>query len=246
MLEAELYPPLKKWFEAQDYQVRGEVKHCDLVAEKADELVIVELKIKPSLKLLYQASERLSVTDQVFVGLPGSSHRSRALTPFIRLLKLLGIGLILIHQSSLGDRIEVRCQPKVVKPRKSSRKMRLLKTEFNGRSSTDTPGGSAARPLITAYREEAILIFAALETLGVASPKALKSLGCSIKTGSILLANHYNWFERIERGRYQCSPDAALEIANRFPETYALAHQRVSEISVAEMRATDNNEEKHP
>ena len=105
MLEAELYPPLKRWFEAQDYQVRGEVKHCDLVAEKADELVIVELKIKPSLKLLYQASERLSVTDQVFVGLPGSSHRSRALTPFIRLLKLLGIGLILIKRYRVKNKI---------------------------------------------------------------------------------------------------------------------------------------------
>ena len=59
MLETDLYLPLKTWFENQGFEVRGEVNHCDLVAQRGDDLVVVELKLKPSLKLLYQAADRL-------------------------------------------------------------------------------------------------------------------------------------------------------------------------------------------
>lgn len=48
--EAELYAPLKAFFELNGYEVKGEVRNCDLVGMKegADEPLIVELK-KPSI-----------------------------------------------------------------------------------------------------------------------------------------------------------------------------------------------------
>ena len=227
MLETELYSPIKDWLEAQDYVVRGEVKHCDLVAEKNGELVVIELKVKPSLKLLYQAVDRLKLTDQVYVALPGTTRSSRALSPFIRVLRLTGIGLILVHQSSLQARVEVRCLPKIIRPKKSARKQQQLMSEFSKRQSVDTPGGSQARPLVTVYREEAILVFAVLEKLGQASPRKLKSMGCSQKAGAILRDNHYGWFERIDRGVYRCCSEADKTVSKAFPETLAACRQHL-------------------
>jgi len=75
MLETDLYGPLKTWFEDQGFLVRGEVLHCDLVAQKGDDLVVVELKLKPSLKLLYQATDRLQLTDEVYIALPAPTKK---------------------------------------------------------------------------------------------------------------------------------------------------------------------------
>ena len=89
MLETDLYSPLKTWFENQGFEVRGEVNHCDLVAQKGDDLVVVELKLKPSLKLLYQATDRLQLTDEVYIGLPAPTKNRKALKAFQKLLKNL-------------------------------------------------------------------------------------------------------------------------------------------------------------
>jgi hypothetical protein len=100
-------------------------------------------------------------------------------------------------------------------------------SEFSKRQSVDTPGGSQAKPLITVYREEAILVFAALEKLGQASPKTLKSMGCSQKAGAILRDNHYGWFERIDRGVYRCCSEADKTVSKAFPETLAACRQHL-------------------
>ena len=38
MTEEDLYLPVKKLFEEKGYSVKGEVKHCDLVAQSWDAL----------------------------------------------------------------------------------------------------------------------------------------------------------------------------------------------------------------
>ena len=78
MLETDLYGPLKTWFEDQGFLVRGEVLHCDLVAQKGDDLVVVELKLKPSLKLLYQATDRLQLTDEVYIALHAPTKKRKS------------------------------------------------------------------------------------------------------------------------------------------------------------------------
>ncbi len=45
--ETELYAPVKAYLEQLGYEVRGEVRHCDLVAVREEEPpLIVELKKK--------------------------------------------------------------------------------------------------------------------------------------------------------------------------------------------------------
>ena len=49
--ESDLYPPLKRFLEAQGYAVKGEVNDCDAVAVRGgEEPVVVELKVSPESK----------------------------------------------------------------------------------------------------------------------------------------------------------------------------------------------------
>ena len=66
MKESELYAPLKGKFEKLGYSVRGEVKNCDLVAEKDGRFVAVEMKTSFNLKLVYQALERRKLAEEVY------------------------------------------------------------------------------------------------------------------------------------------------------------------------------------
>ena len=67
--ETELYAPVKQFLEGQGYRVRGEVKGCDLVAVRGDELVVVELKAVLNLALILQGVERLKLTDAVYLAI---------------------------------------------------------------------------------------------------------------------------------------------------------------------------------
>jgi|TARA_B110000240_G_scaffold100020_1_gene113303 hypothetical protein len=218
MLETDLYLPLKTWFENQGFEVRGEVNHCDLVAQRGDDLVVVELKLKPSLKLLYQAADRLQITDEVYIGLPAPTKQRKALKAFQKLLGKLGVGLLLIHTSSIGHRVEQALPPSVVPHRRSRRKALALTKEFSGRGQTDNLGGAASIKILTVYREDALLIFAFLENLTIASPKQLIALGCAARAGQILRDNHYDWFERVKRGHYALKPSASAAVTATFPE----------------------------
>ena len=218
MLETDLYSPLKTWFEDQGFEVRGEVNHCDLVAQKGDDLVVVELKLKPSLKLLYQATDRLQLTDEVYIGLPAPTKNRKALKAFQKLLKNLGIGLLLVHTSSLGHRIEQALPASKIPNRRSRRKALALTREFSGRGETDNLGGTASKKILTVYREDALLIVAFLEHLEIAQPKELVAKGCATRAGQILRDNHYGWFERVKRGHYTLSAHASEEVTTTFPE----------------------------
>ena len=66
--ETDLYAPVKKLLEEQGYTVRAEVDRCDLVAVRGDEPpVIVELKQRFALSLVYQGIERQRITDAVYL-----------------------------------------------------------------------------------------------------------------------------------------------------------------------------------
>lgn len=228
MSESDLYGPIKDWFEIKGFEVRGEVNHCDLVAKRDDDVIIVELKIKPSLKILYQAVDRFALTETVYIGLPGHQGRGKNFRSFKKVLKRLGVGLFLVHTSTLGHRVEHAFGPAPVKARSSKRRTAALIQEFDGRGGIDNVGGSAAAPLVTVYREDAMLIFAFLEVLGSASPKALKASGCPERTGEILRANHYQWFEKVQRGIYRLDDAASTAVPNAYPELLARcrAHRR--------------------
>ncbi len=55
--EASLYAPVKRFLERLGYEVKGEVRGCDLVARRGDEPpVIVELKLRFNLALVFRGS----------------------------------------------------------------------------------------------------------------------------------------------------------------------------------------------
>ena len=52
MKESDLYLPLKRFLESQNYEVKGEVQDCDILAVRGEEIpVVVELKLSFSLRV---------------------------------------------------------------------------------------------------------------------------------------------------------------------------------------------------
>ncbi|MDT8298878.1 MAG: DUF2161 family putative PD-(D/E)XK-type phosphodiesterase, partial [Spirochaetaceae bacterium] len=192
MVETDLYPPLKAWLETQGYLVRGEVGRCDIAAEKDGELIVVELKLKPSLVLLSQAVERQEYADGVYIALPTTPERPNppAARGLRRLLRRLGIGLVLVRFLKTRIRVEVAMHPGAGIPRRRPGRKAALIREIAGRDLDLTPGGGAGgAQKVTAYRHRCVRLAAWLSELGEASPARLRQLGapedsvrCSRKT----------------------------------------------------------------
>lgn len=220
--ETDLYPPLKAWLEAQNYVVRGEVGHCDLAAEKDGELIAVELKLRPSLALLAQAAERQEYADSVYVALPATSDRPRppASRNLRRLLRRLGIGLVLVMFQKKKTRVEVLMHPGAGTgvPRRRLKKKAVILREIAGRDLDLTPGGLVGgKRRVSAYRQRAIRLASWLSVLGEVSPARFRKLGAPEDAGIILSRNLYGWFERVRFGLYRLHP-AGTAALNSVPE----------------------------
>ena len=202
MLETELSAPVKAYLEFHGYQVNCEVKDCDIVATRGDDLIIVELKTSVNLTLLVQATKRQSISDSVYVAVPGPTKRNRQWRGTLTVLKRLEIGLLLVDEGAMGMLVSKQFDPIPYQRKKNTRNRRAVLTEIADRSGDYNVGGSTKTPLMTAYRENAILIACCLSKLGASSPKNLRDLGTGDKTTSILSANHYGWFQRVEKGVY--------------------------------------------
>lgn len=61
--ESDLYSPVRDYLQGLGYDVKGEVKGCDVTATRDGELIVVELKRGFTLELLYQAVDRQRVAD---------------------------------------------------------------------------------------------------------------------------------------------------------------------------------------
>jgi hypothetical protein len=109
---------------------------------------------------------------------------------------------------------------------KNTRSRRALLTEVADRSGDYNVGGSTKTTLMTAYRENAILIACCLSKLGPSSPKSLRNLGTGDKTTSILSANHYGWFQRVEKGVYELTDQGDFE-SRSFKQIYKQAEAYV-------------------
>lgn len=218
LLEVDLYKPIQTNFVHEGYQVYGEVKDCDIVAVKDDELVVIELKLTLSVDLLIQAAKRQRITNQVYIAIPKPKYRknSKAWTEKCHLVRRLELGLIVVSFSGMRAKAEILFQPTPFNNRKSSGQSKLkrkaIMKEINGRSADFNVGGSNRTKIMTAYKESCIQIACYLEKLGPLSPKALIQMGTGDKTSSILTKNYYAWFERIKRGTYVISEKGREEV----------------------------------
>lgn len=213
--ETMLYSPVKEFFENQGYTVRGEVNQRDLVAVRDDTLVVVELKRTFNLTLLLQGMERQSSADAVFLAIEAPKRRNRRFTQVRRLCKRLNLGLLCVTFSGRRTpRVEAVCEPEpLIRGRKPTKERMKLLAEFNSRSGDYNLGGSTGRPIVTAYREDALQIAYHLrESEGLAVKELRQRTGVE-RAGRILQDNYYGWFDRVRRGVYALSAEGhkALE-----------------------------------
>lgn len=203
MAESDLYKPVKAFLEKQGYEVKGEVRGCDVVAVKDGALVVVELKQRFTLELILQGVDRLALTDSVYLAVPEPTARSRGPGPWdkrvVKLCRRVGVGLLTV---SPRGRVEVIALPEPYQPNKNRKKAARLVAEHARRAGDPNLGGVNRIKIVTAYRQEAIRIAVALATGGPQSPKNLKAACDAPRAGNILRDNHYGWFERQEKGIY--------------------------------------------
>jgi hypothetical protein len=216
--EVDLYKPIHRYFAREGYEVYGEVKDCDMVAVKENELVIIELKLTLSVDLLIQAAKRQKLTDQVYIAIPKPKGRmnSKQWADKCHLVKRLELGLIVVSFPGNRSKADILIHPTPFNPKKGYARNKLKREailkEISGRSADFNVGGSSRTKIMTAYKESCIQIACFLDTMGPLSPKALKDMGAGDKTPSILTKNYYGWFERIKRGTYILTEKGKLEV----------------------------------
>lgn len=208
MTETELYRPIKEHLERAGFEVKGEVHGCDLVARRGGDIVVVELKQSVNLTAILQCIDRKKMTDNVYLAVeaPADPRRGRW-REVIRLCRMLALGLITVSKRRRINPVEVVCEPGPYKPQQSSKRKDRLLAEFERRTGDLNVGGSTRRPLVTAYREEALRVAAHLGHIGDAAVRDVRAGTGIDKSGAILQDNYYNWFERVSRGVYRLSPE---------------------------------------
>jgi hypothetical protein len=203
--ETSLYAPVKALLEGQGYTVKGEIRGCDIVAVRGDEPpVVVELKKTFGLGLVFQGIDRLAMTDAVYIAVGAWPTRQPETR---RLCRRLGLGLIVVTHG----RAEVVLDPVAYRPRRNPRRATALLREHHRRIGDPTEGGSMRRPIMTAYRQEAMRC-ADLLAGGPMSLRAMQAAGDVPNAGRIVRDNVYGWFERVERGVYALSPRGGGEL----------------------------------
>lgn len=200
-LESDLYRPVKSLLEGQGYEVKGEVRGCDVVAVRGGEPpVVVELKRTFGLGLVLQGVDRLALTDRVYLAVGQWPKRMKDVR---KLCRRLGLGFIVVS----GNKADVVLDPGPYKPRHNKRKAGRMLGEHARRVGDPNLGGQAMRaPLMTAYRQQALRCAELLAANGPMKVAAVRAAGDAPKAASILQADVYGWFERVGRGVYAITP----------------------------------------
>jgi hypothetical protein len=206
--EEQLYPPVKAFLEAQGYAVKAEVRGCDIVARRAEEPpIIVELKKAFGLALLLQGIDRLAMSEQVYLAFAAPAKAAtwrRDRRPVLKLCRRLGLGLLMVHPDK--GLVEPLLDPLPYQPRPNRKRQSLLLKEFAQRVGDPNTGGQSRRPIVTAYRQNALRCAALLQRQGPTKAAEVAS-GTGVATAATLLRSDvYGWFQRIERGIYDLSP----------------------------------------
>jgi hypothetical protein len=208
--------PVKRFLESLGFTVKGEVGGCDLVALSGDDppvVVIGELKLSFNLELLLQAVNRAGACDEVWIAANlsarGKGRESDA--RYRNLCRRLGFGMLAV--TNTGD-VEVLVKPPTASPRRDNKKRSRLVREHQRRRGDPVLGGSTRAPIMTAYRQQALICASALAQ----GPRRVRDLTPEIpEAPKILQHNVYGWFGRAERGVYVLT-DAGHAALKRWPQ----------------------------
>ena len=220
MREADLYAPVKAYLEAQGYEVKAEIGDCDLLARKGDDPpIIVELKLTFSLALVMQGVARQALFEDVYLAVPVSSDRGWKLRykDIIRLCRRLGLGLLAVRVEEPAS-VEAHLDPGPYQPRQNKRRAGRLLHEFERRAGDPNTGGVTGVKRITAYRQDALRCALYLQEHGPTKAAIIAAATGADTAARIMRADHYGWFERIDRGIYGLTSNGA-EGLKTFKET---------------------------
>lgn len=213
--ESDLYPPLKTFLEDQGYEVKGEVQHCDVVAVRAEEEpLIVELKLALNLTVILQAVDRLAMSDFVYLCVPrGIPTLKRNRRRVMKLVRMLGIGLITVDLGARRKFVEVIVDPAEYRPRQNKRRKQRLLKEFAERVGDTEAGGAAmTRGQLTAYRQRALSVADYLRANGATKASEIAKAVGDPSARDIVYRDVYGWFDRQGKGIYSLSSGGQREI----------------------------------
>jgi len=198
--ESDLYGPVHDYLEGLGYEVKGEVKDCDVTAMREGELIVVELKRGFTLELIYQAIDRQRVADGVYVAvpLPKKGYMSRRVREMQTLCRRLEIGLIFVGFTTKGvPQIDVAVHPKEASaPRKDKKRRLAVIREHETRTGSVNTGGVTHRKILTVYKEQALLTARLLRENGPLRAEEVRRLGGPSNAAAILSRNVLKWFTR--------------------------------------------------
>ncbi|CCM76566.1 DUF2161 domain-containing phosphodiesterase [Rhizobium mesoamericanum] len=210
-METSLYLPVKGFLEAAGYVVKGEIDGCDIVGLSEGEppvVVVCELKLSFNLELILQAVDRAAMSDEVWIAARVSAKgRGREADKRYRdLCRRLGIGMLGVSDAGQVSVIVSSVSPM---PRTNPKRRSRLVREHQRRRGDPAVGGGSRAPVMTAYRQRALICAAALQQ-GLVRPRDMSMMVPD--AGKILLGNVYGWFDRREKGVYVLTPagEAAL------------------------------------
>ncbi len=214
-METALYLPIKSFLETAGYAVKGEIGGCDLLGLSDGEppvVVICELKMSFNLELILQAVDRAAASDEVWIAARVSAKGKgrEGDRRFRDLCRRLGFGMLTVSDS---DVVDIMVSPVAPLPRKNARRRSRLVEEHRRRKGDPALGGSTRKPIMTAYRQQALVCAAAIEN-GAQRPKEMRD--AAPKAPQILRDNVYGWFERVDRGIYALT-ELGTEALKRWP-----------------------------
>ena len=176
-------------------------------------MVVCELKLQFNLELVLQGVDRMAASDEVWLA-ARMSIRGKGREGdkrFRNLCRRLGFGLLGV---GADDQVHVLLSPTALAPRRDPRRRSRLIDEHRRRQGDPVAGGGSRKPIMTAYRQEALACAAALSA-GPQRPRDLKQT--APRAPKILLSNVYGWFERTDRGVYALT-DAGHKALQRWPQ----------------------------
>jgi len=197
--EADLYPAIKAFLTRAGYEVKGEVGAADVVARKADETVIVELKTAFSLALFHQGIERLALTDLVYLAVPAGG-KDKALKRNVQLARRAGLGVMCVR--ARDGHVEVLAEPGPYAARKSPKKAKRLARAFDRLEGDPNAGGATRHGLVTGYRQDAVKCARFLAVHGPQPGRKVKDWAEVPDATRIMRDDHYGWFRKVARGIY--------------------------------------------
>ena len=200
LLEQDLYGPVRDYLTGLGYEVKGEVKDCDVTAMRDGELIVVELKRGFTLELIYQALDRQRVADGVYVAvpLPKRGYMSPHMREMQSLCRRLELGLIFVGFTQKGlPQVDVAVHPKEASaPRRDKKRRLAVIREHESRTGSVNQGGVTHKKILTAYKEQALRTARILRDAGPARVEEVKRLGGPDNAAVILGRNVLGWFDR--------------------------------------------------